>query len=56
MCGWVLTTRIAAICTANKQLLAVTPESSPSAAAGPKRKTAEERQWEAWATPPDAPH
>jgi hypothetical protein len=41
--------------TAKKQLLAVTPEGSPGAGAGAaqKRKTAEERQWEAWATPPD---
>ena len=31
----------------------MTPEASPGAGAAQKRKTAEERQWEAWATPPD---
>lgn len=39
---------------AKKQLLAVTPDSSPSAGPAAKRKTAEQRQWEAWATPPEA--
>lgn len=45
-----LTASPCALPAAKKQLLAVTPESSPAAA--PKRKTAEQRQWEAWSSPP----